>query len=96
MFKKIIERGNNEYIEVALKYNRDEYSFDGRGYYVETTLARKSVIKGLVELDYWAPESTTTLLKAVTRKSKKAEAEAEIMAMQKYNELLSKYQQKGA
>lgn len=96
MFRKIIERGNNEYIEVALRYNRDEYSFDGRGYYLETTLARKSIIKGLVELDYFAPESTTTLLKQVTRKSKKAEVEAEAMATQKYNELLSKYEQKSA
>lgn len=94
MFRKVIERGNNEYIEVALKYNRDEYLADGRGYYLETTLARKSVIAGLVELDYFAPESTTTLLKAVTRKSKKAEAEAEAMAIKKYNELLSKYEQK--
>lgn len=96
MFRKIIERGNNEYIEVALKYNRDEYAYNGRGYYLQTTLARKSVIAGLVELDYWASESTTTLLKAVARKSKKAEAEAEAMAMQKYSELLSKYEQKSA
>jgi hypothetical protein len=85
MFSERISLGGNKYIGVDISY------ITKKGYYLNVYPFELEKIGGcaMVSRDIWAGKSY--LLKQVARKSKKAEQEAEEIAIEKYNELVKLY-----
>jgi hypothetical protein len=90
MFSKRISRGNNKYIGVEMVYSLGNYG-GKRGYYLSVYPFEIEIIGGyeMIVRDILAGKKY--ILKEVSRKSKKAEAEAEVMAIEKFNELAKLY-----
>jgi hypothetical protein len=69
------------------------YSLGGwqskRGYYLSVIRQEKSNVSGCVQTNIFDPANKTILLKEVTRKSKKAEIEAENIAREKFSQYMT-------
>jgi hypothetical protein len=83
MFSKRISQGDNKYLQVEICYDNGGYSTK-RGYYIYIYPLEIEKIGGFDFIARNILAGKYRLLKEVTRKSKKAEQEAEAIARESY------------
>lgn len=87
------ENKNANFLEIEVKYSLGGYNYftyksEPRGYYLSVSPVQRSTRDGIGFVSYTAFSGVKMLLLEVSRKSKKAEAEAGRLAAEKEAELI--------
>ncbi len=88
MLENKIYLSDGSWLKVSVVYSLGGWQ-SKRGYYLSVIRQEKSIVSGCVQTNIFDPANKTILLKEVTRKSKKAEQEAESIAREKFPQYIT-------